>query len=35
MNNAHMRAVFLKEFQELRRDRLTLAMLVVLPLPSS
>jgi ABC-2 type transport system permease protein len=27
-----MRAVFLKEFQELRRDRLTLAMLVVLPL---
>ena len=32
MNNAIMRAVFLKEFQELRRDRLTLAMLVVLPL---
>lgn len=27
-----MRAVFLKEFQELRRDPLTLAMLVVLPL---
>lgn len=27
-----MRAVFLKEFQELRRDRLTLAMLVVMPL---
>lgn len=32
MNNANMRAVFLKEFQELRRDRLTLVMLVVLPL---
>lgn len=32
MNNASMRAVFLKEFQELRRDRLTLVMLVVLPL---
>ncbi|WP_448389969.1 ABC transporter permease [Microbacterium aurum] len=27
-----MRAVFLKEFQELRRDRLTLAMLIVMPL---
>lgn len=27
-----MPAVFLKEFQELRRDRLTLAMLVVMPL---
>lgn len=32
MNNFAMRAVFLKEFQELRRDRLTLAMLIVLPL---
>lgn len=32
MNNPLMRAVFVKEFQELRRDRLTLAMLVVLPL---
>ncbi|MGX5694798.1 ABC transporter permease [Agromyces soli] len=27
-----MRAIFLKEFQELRRDRLTLGMLVVMPL---
>lgn len=32
MNNPRMRAVFIKEFQELRRDRLTLAMLVVMPL---
>ena len=32
MNNRSMRAVFLKEFRELRRDRLTLAMLVALPL---
>lgn len=32
MNNLAMRAVFVKEFQELRRDRLTLAMLVVMPL---
>lgn len=32
MNNERMRAVFLKEFQELRRDRLTLAMIVVMPL---
>ncbi len=32
MNNEVMRAVFLKEFQELRRDRLTLVMLIVMPL---